>query len=154
MKWKDLIWDVNAVGENVSLESISLSKLSAIWKRTSMTTFQMDMMSSLLNVPNTRHWNAFKMHIRLELSFIQHMILNYLKHVDIWQMQIYEWINTYMSGARLNRCMLEFISKIPYWTCRQRWPLQYACPTIFACCCELSWRLYAHIVSIKLIRIQ
>lgn len=70
--------DVNAVGEKAGLESILLSKLSVI-KKTNFTDLhyfwfiQKDAETSLLGIPNTRHWSAFGMHIRLGPSLMLHI---------------------------------------------------------------------------------
>lgn len=65
--------DVNAVGEKVGLEPMSLSKLRAIKKQTSTTTLQKEAVTSLLGVPNARHQSTFGMHIQLGSSLTLHI---------------------------------------------------------------------------------
>jgi hypothetical protein len=47
-KWKDILLDVNAVGEKASLEPISLSKLSTIKKQTLANILQK---AEIINLP-------------------------------------------------------------------------------------------------------
>ena len=70
--WEYLL-DVNAIDEKVGLEHILLSNLSVIKKTNFGNYITKDVMTSLLDVPNIRHWNTFGMHVKLAPSLMLHI---------------------------------------------------------------------------------
>jgi hypothetical protein len=113
-KWTDILLDVNATGEKVGLEPISLSKLCAI-KKTNFSKYitkrQGDKFSQCSNCKKLKRLrNAHTMGTE---SYEAHN-LNYFKHVNMQEAHHNEYyMNRVLSISKLYRCLWSSMTK---WT--------------------------------------
>jgi len=82
-KWKEILLDVNAVGEKVGLQPISLSKLSAIKKTNFSEYITKRRGNKFAQCSNCQKLKRFRdAHIMGTESYVAHQ-LNYFKHINM-----------------------------------------------------------------------